>query len=187
MPNLSRVKRTLLPEMPNFNFWFLLQRISLLLDFIVCFCSGFKCLGRQNRYNWGENSNGPWAVAQLHLDCSLSESQACFPHCPDPYRRNCFPVREERCSGAASSVSCHPHRGRRRAPIGDSGVSRLLARCQKRLQLLLCQLDPHAGTPCLEVVSLNVLNEQATAAWADMCRRARCHRSSSQELLRDRV
>lgn len=147
----------------------------------------FKCLGRENRYKWGENSDSPCAAAQLHLDCSHSESQACFPHCPDPYRRNCFPVREEHCSGAASSASCRPHRGRRRAPIGDSGGSRLLARCQKRLQLLLCQLDLHSGTPCLRVVSLNVLNEQATAGWTDMCRRSRCHRSSSQERLRDSI
>lgn len=82
------------------------------------------------------------AAALFHLDSSLSESQACSPHCPDSYLCNCLPVREEYYSGAASSASCHPLQDRRHAPMETLECPRPLLRCQKRLHLLLCPAWP---------------------------------------------
>lgn len=45
-------------------------------------------------FQWKRRS--PRAAAQLHLDSSLPERQACCTHCPDSYLCNCVPVREER-------------------------------------------------------------------------------------------
>lgn len=75
---------------------------------------------------------GPSAVARLHLDSSLSESQACCLHCPDSYLCNWLWVGEMRYHGAAAQLpATHSN--------WDLGAVHLV-RCQEGLKLQLVRV-----------------------------------------------
>lgn len=46
------------------------------------------------------------------LIAAFLKARRVSPHCPDPYRRNCFPVGEERCSGACQQRFLPPSQRR---------------------------------------------------------------------------
>lgn len=130
---------------------------------------------------------GPRAAAQLHLDSSLSERQACSPHCPDSYLCNCVPVREEQ--QRSWQRRCPPPTPRQETCSNrDSGVPGLLVHCQERrgcrFVSLTCMQDPKC---CLSRVPLEVYSERGGASLltcvTGLATIAPEHRSSSQECL----
>lgn len=57
------------------------------LFLLCCYLSVLPAF-TEERYTTEGEQHGPSAAARLHLDSSLSESQACSLHCPDSYLRN---------------------------------------------------------------------------------------------------
>lgn len=91
----------------------------------------------------------PRAAAWLHLDRSLTESQACSPHCPDSYLCNCLPVREEH-KWSWQQHCLPPTQRQETCSNGDSGVLGPLVHCQERhgrhFVGLTCTRDPNVGS-----------------------------------------
>lgn len=110
----------------------------------------FKCRGSLHKgevYNWGGGGEqcGPSAVARLHLDSSLSESQACSLHCPDSYLCNWLWVGEMLYHGAAAELpATHSN--------WDLGAVHLV-RCQEGLMLRLVSPNQPFGNQMLPLQS----------------------------------
>lgn len=122
-------------------------------------CSGLTCqspwLRKCIQSRWKRCS--PWTAAPLHLDSSLSESQACSPHCPDSYLGNCLPVREEHKRSWQRRYLPPTSRQETRSN-GDSGaLGGLLVRCQENCS---CRF-----------ISLNRVRDPNVVSLGGVCRR----------------
>lgn len=111
-------------------------------------------------FHWKRRS--PRAAAQLHLDSSLPERQACCTHCPDSYLCNCVPVREERRWSWQQHCPCSKTEDMLQWRLWSAGA--FSSTIKRDIGAALSALTYIQAPDVSERVPLVVLGQQATAS-----------------------